>query len=65
MVHYGSQVNTVVDADGPCGGSGLLSQCLSVEFQQTGLEVMFSCGEVMRKCPEDDVAKSGTRRVLL
>jgi hypothetical protein len=42
-----------------------ISQCLSVEFQQTGLELMFSWGEFMRKRHEDDVAKSGPWRLLL
>jgi hypothetical protein len=65
MIHQGSQVNTVADTGRPCGGSDLLSQCLSVEFQQTGLEFKFCCGELMRKSPEGDVAKSGLEKILL
>jgi hypothetical protein len=59
MVHYGFQANTIAIAAGPMRRQWSPSQGLSVEFQQTGLEFMFSCAEFMRKCPGDDVAKSG------
>jgi hypothetical protein len=46
MIHQGSQVNTVADTDRPYGGDDLLSQCLSLEFQQAGLEFIFSAANL-------------------